>query len=267
MLRNACVAKDIEYIEIQARNFDFQPQRQLVRGDMMYRPAVSIAAQRTEQFLYAPEVATFYRDPEAVYYTCTNPTLLYQRSGLPIARTVFCTSPDRNILRAHVEFLGGFPLVLKFSGNSGGIGVIKLDGYEALFSVLDFALAQGQQPILCAYIENAIHWRILVVGNKAIARYRNPIDVDDFRSFGSTQPEDFSRDCPTEMETIAVQAAHLLRQEFGGVDVLEHESGRLYLLECNFPCYHPHAEKYGGIDVSGQMVEFLMEKSLRLSQA
>ena len=40
MLRNACVAKDIEYIEIQARNFDFQPQRQLVRGDMMYRPAV-----------------------------------------------------------------------------------------------------------------------------------------------------------------------------------------------------------------------------------
>ena len=43
------------------------------------------------------------------------------------------------------------------------------------------------------------------------------------------------------------------------VDVLEHPSGRLYLLEANSPCYFPQAEEYGA-DVAGALLEYLLSQ-------
>jgi glutathione synthase/RimK-type ligase-like ATP-grasp enzyme len=69
------------------------------------------------------------------------------------------------------------------------------------------------------------------------------------------------------LEDAAVRAVHALRVEHGGVDLLEHPSGRLYLLEANFPCYYPQAQRIGGIDVAGAMVDYLLEKAVRLTEA
>jgi hypothetical protein len=46
------------------------------------------------------------------------------------------------------------------------------------------------------------------------------------------------------------------------VDVLQHPSGRFYLLEANFPCYFGHAQE-NGQDIAGAIVDHLLDKSLR----
>jgi len=60
LLREACRQRNIPFEVLTARTFDFDPSQRLQTGDMLYRAAVSIAALRAEQFLFAdysaPEV-------------------------------------------------------------------------------------------------------------------------------------------------------------------------------------------------------------------
>lgn len=57
-----------------------------------------------------------------------------------------------------------------------------------------------------------------------------------------------------------MRAAHALGYDFAGVDILLHPSGRAYLLEANFPCFFPQAERFGRADVAGLMVEHLLAR-------
>lgn len=267
LLREACRERDVEYVELAPAAFDFHPERQLVPGDLLYRPAVSLSAQRVEQFLFAPGVATFYDEPDGIYFACSNQPLRFQRHDISVVRSVYATSARQSVLDRQADFLGGFPVVVKYPGHSSGIGVFMIDSAAGLYSIVSYALAQGIIPLVMSYVGDATHWRVVVVGTRAVAAYRNPVDGDDFRTVGGTAAADFVSPVPDSLEQLAVRAVHAMRLEFGGVDVLEHVSGRLFVLESNFPCYHAHAELHGSVPVSGLMVDHLVEKSRRLGEA
>ena len=146
-------------------------------------------------------------------------------------------------------------------GHEGGTGVIRVDSLEGLVSLAGFLLAEGRQPWLAAYVDAAVHWRAVVVGGRLVASYRNPMRAGDFRSFAGDDPADVLATPPAGLERLAVAAVAALRLDFGGVDILEHASGRLYLLEANFPCYFAHAQVVAGIDVAGAMVERLIHRA------
>lgn len=261
LLRAAAERRGVEFDHVQAQTFDYDPGRRARPGDLIYRPAVSAAAQRVEQFLAHPLAAGFHADPEGAHFVPVNPTLIHTRAGLPVPRYFHCTGSERARLLEQVEQLGGFPVVLKVPGGSRGIGVMRADSAPALLSMVDYTLSTGQMPLLMAYVPDAVHWRVVVVGERAVAAYRNPLESDDFRSYGSQEAADFTTSPDADLADLAVRAVRALRLELGGVDVLQHASGRLYLLESNFPLYHPHAETVAGIDISGAMVEHLIAKA------
>ena len=267
LLREACEQRDIEFIEINAPEFDYQPERRLAPGAMLYKAAVSAPGAFVEQFLYTPGVATFYSQPDGPLLYRVNPTLCFERAGLPTPRSVYVTTMNRDVIKAHVANLGGFPVIVKMMGNSRGIGVMRADSYPTLYSLLDYALSLGKFPLLAAYIDHAVHWRAVIVGDRMVAHYRNVTDEDDFRTSGSDEAEDYTAPPPEELEALAVGAVQAIGDEFGGVDVLEHPSGRLYVLESNNPCYFGAAQLQGGVDVAGKMVEYLREKATRLRAA
>ena len=261
LLRGSCEARNVDYIEIDAPLFDYAPERQLTRGDLLYRPAVSLAAIRVEQFLFSEGVATFYADAEAIFYDCLTSPLVYQRQGLPIPRTVYCATANRRVLRGYLDQLGGFPVVLKMLGRSSGIGVIRVDSFPALFSLVDHCLAQGSKPALCAFIADAVHWRVIVIGDRAVAAYRNLTERDDFRTYAGDDLNNYNATVDPALADIAVRAVHALKHEFGGVDILAQPDGQLFLLESNFPCYFPQAQLVAGIDISGMMIDYLLKKA------
>ena len=265
VLRAAAERRGVLFDHVQAASFDYDPERRARPGDLWYRPAISTAAQRVEQFLAHPQAASFHADPEGVNFVPVNATLLHSRAGLPVPRYFYCNAAQRAYLMEQVEELGGFPVVLKVPGGSRGVGVMRADSAPALVSLLDYALSMNQTPLLMAYVPDAVHWRVVVVGDRAVAAYRNPPDVDDFRSYGSVNTADFTATPEPALADIAVRAVRALRLELGGVDILEHPSGRLYLLESNFPLFHAHAETVAGIDVSGAMLEHLIAKAGRLA--
>ena len=57
---------------------------------------------------------------------------------------------------------------------------MRVDGLAALYSLVDYLVAQGTAMLLIAYVPDATHWRVVVVGNGAVAAYRNQVADGDF---------------------------------------------------------------------------------------
>ena len=264
LLRDACERLGVAYVEVETSGFSFLDTPPLAPGDMLYRPAVSAAAMRVEQHLWVPGVATFHTEPDGMFFSPFNAHGLFARAGVPIPRTFPVMSADRPTLRALVRAVGGFPVILKVPGWSRGIGTVRVGGFAELFSVADYMLAQGSSPLLCQYIDRAEHWRITVIGDQAVACYRNIMEEDDFRTYGSEDPADFPAQTPPALAAVAIAAVRACRMEFGGVDVLEAPDGRLYVLESNYPCYFGQAQVVAGVDVAGAMVGHLRAKAMAM---
>lgn len=259
-LHRAATLREVGFEHVDARRFDYTTATPLEPGALLYRPAVSAGAMRVEQFLLAPDVVTFYRTPDAHCFHPPSPTLLFAQRGLPVPRTVPAARPDRTLLRRSVDWLGGLPLVLKMPGGEGGVGVMRVDSLPSLFSVVDYLHSLGCAPALMPFIADAVHWRVIVVGDDAIAAYSNPIETDDFRSLAGAGAAAGTARVAPELAALAVAASQAVRTYFAGVDILEHTSGRLYLLEANFPCYFAQAQACTGVDVAGAMVAFLVRQ-------
>ena len=261
LLRDACRERGIPFETITAKAFDFDPLLRLQAGDLLYNAAISVAASRVEQFLFAPGVATFHARKDGVFFSVVTQTLLAESAGIPMPKTVYLASGSPALLSRQAERLGGFPVVVKVPGRSTGIGVLLAESMAGLRSLVDYALAQGHNPLLCQYIRDALHWRVIVLGGRAIASYRNKQIPGDFRSCGSTDRADFEVRPSAPVVETALRAAAACELEFAGVDVLEDPAGGVWFLEANFPCYYPQAQLYGGVDIAGPMVDFLAAKA------
>ncbi len=261
-LEAACRARAIEFLDIDARSFDYAPERQLRAGDLMYRPAASAAAVRVEQFLWNEGVVTFHARTDGVFFSSqqTSP-FRFERAGLPIPRTVSCSTLNRKRIEQYVAHVGGLPLIVKMLGYANGIGVMRVDSFPALFSLLEYELGQGANPLLIQYIPDAINWRLIVLGERVIAWYSKTPLVNDFRAQVTGKPSEFEPVPGATMQDVAVRATHALNLEFAGVDILERTDGKIFLLEANFPCYFFHAQEFGGVDVAGMMIDYLAAKA------
>jgi hypothetical protein len=266
LLRDACSRRGIAFDAICAKGFDFDPTQRLQPGDLLYNAATSVASRRVEQFVYAPGVATFYSSPNRIYFAPHTHTLVTASAGIPMPKTVYVSSSDSRLLRKQAERVGGFPLVIKVLGRSAGVGTMLVESTASLQSVVEFAIAQGHSPLLCQFIPDAVHWRVIVLGPSAVAGYRNKRRPGDFRSYASTEKEDLDAQPPGLVVKAAVRGTAACELEFAGVDVLEDRVGGVWFLEANFPCYYPHAQVHGGTDIAGSMVDYLVAKAVRFRE-
>ncbi len=259
LLREACQHRGIAYVEVDAPTFDYAPGRRLVPGDLLFRPAASLAAMYVEQFLFADGVATVYADARRVYADVTAHRLVLERAGVPVPPTIYCATDDRPVLDGYVDRLGGFPIVANLGGE-GGRGTLRFDSSEALYSTIDFCSDHGLVPALSAFVPGAMHWRVVVVGGQAVACYRNPVKAGDFRSAPSTDAADYSAQVEPALAALACAAAVAVGVDFAGVDILRAPGRPDCVLEANSPCYFPKAQLMSGIDVAGAIVESLVRK-------
>lgn len=242
LLRAACADRDVEYADIAADAFDYDPSRQLSRGDLLYRSGPSQTALRVEQFLYGAGVATFYAGVEdRPFFVSTTQPLHFERAGLPVPKTLYCASGDRALLNAWVERLGGFPLLAQM----GAAGKVVLESHRALYSFVDYSLAIGRLPILTPDFEDALRWRVVVVGDRAVTAYADP---------------PLAAHAPAAIRDLAAEAVKVLQLEFGGVDLIQ-RGDECLLIEANFPCDFASARNITGVDVAGAMLDHLLRKA------
>lgn len=264
-LERAALVQGVTLVEIDVTQFDHADPLPLEDGAMLYRTATSHEAHVVEQILAHPGVVTFYTHPLGAHIIHDNQSLMLARCGISTPRAIFVLTTRRSELRQIVDRLGGFPVILKVPGRSLGIGVMRIADFPALFSVVDQVYAtHGKMATLMSAIEPARHWRVIVVG-EAHSCYLNQPREDDFRTHVDECDRDaFFTPAPDAVVEIAHEACAVLGFETGGVDVLEHESGRVYVLEVNYPCYFGHPRGAGSDDVAAMMISHLRQKASRM---
>lgn len=259
--QNACSALGIAFVALDSLKIDYSELPVLGKTDLLYN--ATRGSESLENLLLNQEVTTFYiQNPELVANNVdtTKYSILHDKAKIPAPKTIYQLSNERTLLHRYVAALGGFPLILKATGSTLGIGTIKVDNFQTLYSIADFLIAKGLTFILRQYIVPKEVARLVVLGNEVIAANQKLIPEGDFRTSVAEQMP-IPKKYPPEIEQMAISATRLLNFEQAGVDILIGVNEQPFLLEVNMPHSFVATQKATGIDIAFKMLEFLMNKS------
>lgn len=229
-------------------------------GDAVYRVATAshYGAAELEWDLIFKGARSFYRDKNSLLLKRVD-AMVFESLGVPAPRTINYLPKDRVALLKCVDEIGGFPVCLKALGGSHGIGVMRVDSEQSLFSVSDYLREHGDMVVMKEYCNVTSSARLVVLGDKVIDSIEYSAPKGDFRSNEGKVPNVSPKQFSEMVNEIAIRAVKALGLKFGGVDIMITDSGAK-VAEVNYPCFFPRCQMLTGVDIAGQMVEYLMER-------
>jgi len=262
LLKHACEARKINYVDLDSEAIDYSAIPQPQRHDFLYN--IGRGSQVLESLMLNKEVTTFYKSFPKVNSNLANTTtlwtLIHEKENLPSPKTIHSLSRDRSLLDNYVEYLGGFPVIIKAIGGTRGVGVIKVESAASLYSIADHLVSLGGNYILRQFIESAATARLVVLGNQVVASVEYIIPNGDFRSNIAGIPNAKPIKLSAGVEETAIKAVDAIDVECGGVDLILDKEGNHYLLEVNYPFSFLTPQFITGTDIAGMMVDYLIEK-------
>jgi biotin carboxylase len=231
----------------------------LGKDDFLYN--IARGSKHLELLMLNDQVVTFYRKrPEFVRLNTIEQAIAFRKAGLASPPAIFHSTSNKKLLSSYVDLLGGYPVIVKVSGGTKGVGTILAPDSASLQSITDYLASVSARFMLMKYIEPKEVARLIVIGNHVVASNRKPIPEGDFRtSVKDKLPE--AKTYPPDIQQLAVRTAEVANSENCGVDILIDINNIAYVLEGNMPHDFVTTVKATGIDVTGAMVNFLIEKA------
>lgn len=262
-LQTACEMQNIEFFALNSLTIDYSNLPKLTEKDLLYNCARG--SETLETLLLNNEVTTFYiKNPDFIVSNpdTTKYSILHEKSNLKAPKTIFHITADRNLLRKYVDYLGGFPIIIKATGSTRGIGTIKIETWQNLISTVDYLTGTGDKFIMREFIKAKSGCRLIVLGNEVIAGADFEMNKEDFRNaVDLSQVKYTNQTYPKHINETAINATHLANVQLSGVDFLEDENEDFYLLEINLPTGFSGLINVCNVDIPYKMVEFLKEKA------
>lgn len=261
-LKDACERLNIEFIPLNNLSVDYSKLPKLGKTDLLYNSARG--SQTLESILLNDDVTTFYCNNPALNQTfsTTDWSIIHDKANLLSPKTIFNITADRHLLKNYIDYLGGFPIIIKATGSTRGIGTMKIETWQNFTSTIDYLMTTGDKFILRQFIKAKSGCRLIVLGNEVIAGADFTMNENDFRNaVDLKQVKYFKREYSEAVKQAAIKATHLANTEFSGVDFLEDEHGNFYLLEINFPTGFSGLIDVCSVDIPLKMVEYLIKKS------
>lgn len=265
-LQDASRKRNVEFVTLEANKFDYVGGLDDINErDIVYRLGTGRRTAVLEALVSARGAKGPYENLSALLSRgfSWGSSIAMQGAGVPIIPTIFNISKNEmSRLSEYVEYLGGMPIIVKASGGSHGSGVMKVDSLDELNRQIDeIADEDASEFVLRKYIEEARHYRLVVLGDEVIDTIEYKMPPDDFRTNASAIPEVEPRnDVSAETKDIAIRAVRASGVQFGGVDILIDQSGDPYVAEVNFPCNFARNQMCTGTDIAGKLVDFLLKK-------
>ncbi len=261
--------RGVEVKVVEPNSYNHLQNKGSLKNCGIYRISTDPHAIYLEKTVISQVGTSFYSNIDrciSEYENVFEATLIHERNKLPVIPTIYHLTNDNLLLRKYYERLGGPPIIIKIVGGSHGVGVIKVDSFSSLLSVADYLLQNNQQAILRKFIKHEEHARLIVLGDTVISSIAYKKAANDFRTNVGEKLNVISKQYNNHVQKIAVRATKTLGFEFAGVDIITDKNGTPYLAEVNFPCYFPRAQEATGDDISGMMIDHLMEKAKKDSQ-
>ena len=163
--------------------------------------------------------------------------IIFQRNNINTPATFLIRHAEGAIFAA--EKLGNnYPMILKTSIGSRGVGVMWVESAKALMGIVQLLYRENKYVdiLLQEYIKTDYDVRVIVVGSEIMGAMKRPIAEGDFRSNVSqgSEPEIFEL---TELEAKeSLQAAKAVDGDIVGVDFIpakNREKDKPYMIEVN----------------------------------
>ena len=176
----------------------------------------------------------FMLNTRAAMLTCDNKlttALLFEKFGLPTPRTAFISNESN--IKSGLDMIGSkFPIILKTLTGTQGVGVIKIDSYEALVATVQAMWKLEAELLIQEYMPSKFDVRTFIVDNKIFASTKRVHSSYDFRSNTHRGAEAEPYILNDEEKELVLKAARLSRAYMVGVDHIIHNN-KPYLLEIN----------------------------------
>jgi RimK family alpha-L-glutamate ligase len=244
-------------------SFTFSDLPTLGTDDLIYRLTTGKKARTVERIMLNKSCTSFYTDWQSVNSARIASWFTHIKYGLPVVPSYPGVPASANELKTVVEQLGSFPIIIKVTGGSLGVGVMRIDSMKSLQSILDYLEAKEATVMLRKYIPHDYYVRAVVVGDTVVASNSTYVLEGEFRTNVSTDQKQKreEHELKPELQEQVVQAVRTLGIETGGVDLLFDEAGKAYIAEVNFPNDFSTAQKVTGVDITEKMIEYLLNKS------
>lgn len=267
LFKDACVKQKVEFVGYDAcdkgKSFTLSGLPELGKGDLLYRSAVGPTSTTAERIMSNKHVTSFYTRWQTVNMVRTASWYTHIKNGLPVVPTFPGIPSSAKELEKIVEELGSFPIIIKVTGGSLGVGVMRIDSMKSLQSILDYLASTRAAVMLRKYIPHDYYVRAIVVGDRVVASHATFASEGEFRTNVISQKIQ-KREVHTLSDITqksAVKAVQTLGIETGGVDLLFDKDGKPFIAEVNFPNDFATTQKVTGIDIAGEMLAYLVSKA------
>lgn len=266
-LKAACMRHSVKANFIEVNELDFNSLPKLKSTDLLY--TINDGTSVVENYFLRNKPTNFYKNSplfSQAFLTIEYSLLLKQQDILQ-PKIIPSITNDRAILKKHVDYLGGFPIIIKSTRSSRGIGTIKCDSWHNLISTIDYLKSINAQFIMREFIHAKSGCRLMVLGNSVTAAADFDFNTNDFRNAAQLDEINYKEKKYSEdLKDTAIQATSLCNLEFAGIDFLEDHKGSYYLLELNYPTGFTRLEQKLNISIAGEMIAHLKNKSLKKNE-
>lgn len=260
--KQACNDRGLEFVAHDAIAVSLVNPPSFTSDDIVYRGATSTRSRTYGYITNSPHCTTFFHNwrsgcsPRGASY------FIHKQLGLPAIPTFVGLPKDDTELDATIEYLGGFPLIIKARGGSLGVGVMRVDTRESFRSVAEYLRKRRGSYFVRRFIQHDSYVRAAVMGDKVIAAHRAYVVDGEFRTnAGDDTNQKRETYVPTpETEALIAQAVTSLGTDFGGVDLLLSDDGSVHIAEVNFPFDFWVTQKQTDVDICTAIVDFLHKK-------
>lgn len=169
----------------------------------------------------AASIATKYK-PSMLYSLCSN--------HIKIPKSAFVATSD--YLDDTMDFLGGFPIVVKTVRGCRGAGVLICESLRSLRSVIQSILINENVLILQEYIAESegSDYKIIATSDDVICSFqRQAISTSEFRANVSLGGKATPINAESTISELAKQAISALKLSFGSVDIIKSRNGFLVI--------------------------------------
>lgn len=258
----ACNRKGLNFCAIDSLKADYSSLPQLGANDLLYNSCRG--SEILEDLLLNDKVKTVYKSTPSLrpHNVDTIPfSILADKHGIRAPKTIYKVNKNDGYLKKYVDELEGFPVILKTRSSTRGIGTIKIESWSSLVSTIDYLTSIGQEFIMRSFIKAKRGYRLIVLGDEVIASAAFHMQENDFRNAADPGVALYEAVVTgAEMNKEAVRASHLANFYFSGVDFLEDEKGKFFLLEVNNPTGFSALIDVCGVDIPGKLLDYLIQK-------
>ncbi len=259
-LIGACQKRGIPYTICNPDTFD-PTLLKISKSDSFYRIPDTLRARQLDIYLTREGCRSIKVVNQGLDFTqmdtITRDTLCVQ-AGINCIPSVYFPLLVPEKLLAQVETIGGFPVIIKEMGSLGGKGIMKVDSISSLLSILRTVMVSASgDVVLKKYIEHDEQARIIVLNGCVIGEKGNMKNGHEIVLNAGVDFAQAKREYSPELKQMAIEATRAVRLYFAGVDILISKDGENYLAEVNMRPAFELVEKITGVDIAGQIVEFL----------